>query len=676
MKPRRYMAFYIALALSAVMIAGRLANLQVANGSYYRERSNLRTVRSVELVAQRGEILDRNGRAIVSNRTGYNVYILSNRDRTAQQLNGVIYNLFSVIGNARDAVKDILPIKVKDGKYKFAVDKDSASKWREQNGFSKSQSANDIMKTLIKKYDIDENVYFKEDIIKLAAVRMNMITRGFSMASPYLFSEDVPIEEISVIKEQAESFPSVSVITQPVRNYPYGSLGAHMLGRVGIISAEEYAVNEDNGYTINSNIGKGGIEKYLEDYLRGENGSGSIEQTSGGYSVGQNVDKKPVGGRNVNLTIDLDMQLACEQALKETILNISSNAGSAEGGRDADAGSIVVLDVNSGDVLAMASYPSYEITTFTKEYNNLLNNPSKPLFNRALAGTYSPASTFKLLVGSAALEEEIITVDEKIFDTGKYTYFKDYQPACWIYGQTGGTHGYLNVSEAIRDSCNIFFFDVGRRLTIEKINSYAKRFGFGQKSGIELADEERTGVVSSPENRKKNGGIWYPGDVCQTAIGQSDTLVTPLQLANYIATIANGGTRYRPHLIKSIENTDKTVSGENTQEILDTVELSEENREAIVRGLRMVVTEGTAFSAFAGCKTSVAAKTGSAQTSGVYTNGICVAYAPYEQPRIAIACIVEKAGSGSNVAQAVRKVVDSYFEDTDENDIRTNVLTR
>ncbi|MBE7055530.1 MAG: hypothetical protein E7392_05400 [Ruminococcaceae bacterium] len=676
MKPRRYMAFYIALALSAVMIAGRLANLQVANGSYYRERSNLRTVRSVELVAQRGEILDRNGRAIVSNRTGYNVYILSNRDRTAQQLNGVIYNLFSVIGNAADAVKDILPIKVKDGKYKFAVDKDSASKWREQNGFSKSQSANDIMKTLIKKYDIDENVYFKEDIIKLAAVRMNMITRGFSMASPYLFSEDVPIEEISVIKEQAESFPSVSVITQPVRNYPYGSLGAHMLGRVGIISAEEYAVNEDNGYTINSNIGKGGIEKYLEDYLRGENGSGSIEQTSGGYSVGQNVDKKPVGGRNVNLTIDLDMQLACEQALKETILNISSNAGSAEGGRDADAGSIVVLDVNSGDVLAMASYPSYEITTFTKEYNNLLNNPSKPLFNRALAGTYSPASTFKLLVGSAALEEEIITVDEKIFDTGKYTYFKDYQPACWIYGQTGGTHGYLNVSEAIRDSCNIFFFDVGRRLTIEKINSYAKRFGFGQKSGIELADEERTGVVSSPENRKKNGGIWYPGDVCQTAIGQSDTLVTPLQLANYIATIANGGTRYRPHLIKSIENTDKTVSGENTQEILDTVELSEENREAIVRGLRMVVTEGTAFSAFAGCKTSVAAKTGSAQTSGVYTNGICVAYAPYEQPRIAIACIVEKAGSGSNVAQAVRKVVDSYFEDTDENDIRTNVLTR
>jgi len=676
MKPRRYMAFYIALALSAVMIAARLANLQVANGSYYRERSNLRTVRSVELVAPRGEILDRNGRAIVSNRTGYNVYILSNRDRTAQQLNGVIYNLFSVIGNARDAVKDILPIKVKDGKYKFAVDKDSASKWREQNGFSKSQSANDIMKTLIKKYDIDENVYFKEDIIKLAAVRMNMITRGFSMASPYLFSEDVPIEEISVIKEQAESFPSVSVITQPVRNYPYGSLGAHMLGRVGIISAEEYAVNEDNGYTINSNIGKGGIEKYLEDYLRGENGSGSIEQTSGGYSVGQNVDKKPVGGRNVNLTIDLDMQLACEQALKETILNISSNAGSAEGGRDADAGSIVVLDVNSGDVLAMASYPSYEITTFTKEYNNLLNNPSKPLFNRALAGTYSPASTFKLLVGSAALEEEIITVDEKIFDTGKYTYFKDYQPACWIYGQTGGTHGYLNVSEAIRDSCNIFFFDVGRRLTIEKINSYAKRFGFGQKSGIELADEERTGVVSSPENRKKNGGIWYPGDVCQTAIGQSDTLVTPLQLANYIATIANGGTRYRPHLIKSIENTDKTVSGENTQEILDTVELSEENREAIVRGLRMVVTEGTAFSAFAGCKTSVAAKTGSAQTSGVYTNGICVAYAPYEQPRIAIACIVEKAGSGSNVAQAVRKVVDSYFEDTDENDIRTNVLTR
>lgn len=677
MKSRRYFIFYILFAFAAVLIATRLINLQIVNGNYYREKSDVRTVRSVELVAPRGELLDRNGRAIVSNRTAYNVYILSNRQRTADELNKVIYNLLNTVKSSRGSIEGVLPISHENNKYIFSVSKKEQKKWKSNNGFDSSMNAEEIMESLIKKYGIDEKEYSASDRISIAGVRLNMVNRGFSMASPYLFSEDVPIDEISVIKEQSESFPNVSILTQPVRNYPYGSLGAHMLGRVGLISAEEYEQNEDNGYTINSRIGKDGIEKYLEGFLRGENGSGSVEQTTDGHSMGQSVQKAPISGRNVNLTIDLDMQLACEKALEDTILNISSSSDNAEGGRDADAGSMVVIDVNTGDVLAMASYPSYKIESFAADYNKLLENPSKPLFNRALAGTYSPASTFKLLIGTAALEEKIITVDEEILDTGKYTFFKDYQPACWIYNQSGGgTHGYLNVSEAIRDSCNIFFFDVGRRLTIEKINEYAKKFGFGQKSGIELAGEEKSGIVAGPENRKKSGGIWYPGDVCQTAIGQSDTLVTPIQLANYMATIANGGTRYRPHLIKSIENSDGTLSEETTPEILDKIELDKEYQEAILEGLRMVVTEGTAQKAFAGCKISVAAKTGSAQTSGIYTNGVCVAFAPYEQPKIAIACVVEKAGSGANVAQAVRMVVDNYFQAEDDNDIKTNVLTR
>ena len=677
MNRRRYMIFYILFTLAAVLIGARLVNLQLVNGNYYREKSDSRTVRSIELIAPRGEILDRNGRDIVSNRTAYNVYILSNRQRTPEQLNKIIYNLFKTVKSVDSSISSVIPVEVKKDSYVFSADKAEAFKWKKNNGFKKSDSAQKVMDTYIQRYKINADKYSMKNVLRIAATRLNMVNRGFSMVSPYLFAEDVPIEEISVIKEQAESFPNVSIVTQPMRNYPYGSLGAHVLGRVGMISAQEYEKNSDNGYTINSHIGKDGIERYLEDYLRGENGSGSVEQSTGGYSMGQNIEKSPVSGRDVNLTIDLDMQIACEEALKETIQNISAASDNAAGGRDADAGSIVVIDVNSGDVLAMASYPSYEITSFAADYNDLLKNPSKPLFNRALAGTYAPASTFKLLVSAAALEEKIITTDEEIFDTGKYTYFKDYQPACWIYNQSGGgTHGYVNVSEAIRDSCNIFFFDTGRRLTIEKINSYAEKFGFGQNSGIELAAEERTGVVASPENRKKSGGIWYPGDVCQTAIGQSDTLVTPLQLANYMATLANGGTRYRPHLIKSVKNADGSISGETQPEILDKIKLKKENQEAILRGLRMVVTEGTAQKAFSGCKVSVAAKTGSAQTSGSYTNGVCVAYAPYEQPRIAIACVVEKAGSGANVAQAVRKVVDSYFDADADNDIETNVLTR
>ena len=410
--------------------------------------------------------------------------------------------------------------------------------------------------------------------------------------------------------------------------------------------------------------------------MRGENGIGSIEQSSGGVNISETIEKAPVAGTNVSLTIDLDMQLACEQALKDTIGEINFAGEDADTGRDANAGSMVVIDVNSGDVLAIASYPSYDIETFSEQYNMLLENPSKPLFNRALAGTYSPASTFKVLVGTAALEEGIITTEDKILDTGKYMHFSDYQPACWIYNQTGGTHGLIDVSEAIRDSCNIFFFDVGRRLGIDTIGEYAEKFGFGQKSGIELGDEEKSGVVASPENRKNMGGIWYPGDVCQTSIGQSDTLVTPLQLANYTATIANGGTRYRPHLIKSLENSDKTSGKETESEILDTIKMDKTTHQAITEGMRMVVTEGTAKTAFAGCKTAVAAKTGSAQTSSSYTDGICIAYAPYDKPQIAIACVIEKAGSGARSAGAVRKVVDSYFNGSEESNMYTNVLTR
>ncbi len=674
MKTRRYTALYIVLALMVFVIGVRLVNLQIANGSYYREKSDSRTSRSIELLASRGEILDRNGRAIVVNRTGYNVYIFANRDRTDEELNSLIIKLNKVVSNAQSSVESIIPIKLTENGLRYAGDEEKISVWKKENGFKDNYTAEKTVAELSEKYSVDESLPDGEKLFVIAT-RMNMAKRGFSLTSPYLFVEDAPITEVSVIKEQRDAFPDVTVITQPVRSYPYASLGAHMFGRVGLISAEEYEKNKDS-YSMNAHIGKSGIEKYLEEYLCGQNGSGSTLHNKDSYSSGYSVNTAPVSGRNVRLTIDLDMQLASEAALKETVSEINSASDNADTGRDANAGSIVVIDVNSGDILAMASYPSYEISTFSQNYNALLNNPSKPLFNRALAGTYSPASTFKVLVGAAALEEGIVKPDEELLDTGKYTYFKDYQPACWIFNQTGGTHGYVNVTEAIRDSCNVFFFDVGRRLGIESIVNYANKFGFGQKSGIELSDEEKSGVVASPENRKSMGGIWYPGDVCQTAIGQSDTLVTPLQLANYTATIANGGTRYRPHLIKSVENLAKSSSAETESEILDTVKMSEETYRAITEGMRRVVTEGTAHSAFSGCKVSVAAKTGSAQTSSIYTDGICIAYAPYDKPQIAIACVIEKAGSGARAAGAVRKIVDSYFDSSNESDMLTNVLTR
>ena len=674
MNTKRYIAFYVVIAITFAVICGRLVNLQVSNGNYYREKSDSRSMRNIELLAARGEILDRNGRPIVSNRTGYSIYILNNNERTSDELNSLINGLYQIVEDPDSIQENIIPVVVSGGKYVF-TDKDLAKTWKKANDFSESDSAEKIVGNLIKKYEVSTE-FNKKEALGIASVRFNMTAKGFSQSSPYLFKEDASIEEISVVKEQGARFSDVSVVTQPIRTYPYPGLGTHMLGRVGMINAEEYQANKSSGYSINSYIGKSGIEKYFEEYLRGENGAGSTLQNKGGYSLGQSVDKQPVSGRNVTLTIDLDLQIACEKALEDTIKEISANAADADSGRDADAGSIVVIDVNTGDVLAMASYPTYDIETFSEDYNKLLEAKGTPLFNRSLAGTYSPASTFKVLVGTAALEEDIITPDEEILDTGKYTYFKDYQPGCWIYNQNGGTHGYLNVAEAIRDSCNVFFFDVGRRLGIDKINEYAKKFGFGQKSGIELEEEEKSGIVANPENRKNNGQQWYPGDVCQTAIGQSDTLVTPLQLANYIATIANGGTRYRPHIVKSIQNADRTAGQEIQPEVLEKIDMSAETKNTVAEGMRKVVTEGTAREAFAGCVVPVAAKTGSAQTSSSYTNGVCVAYAPYDKPQIAIACVIEKAGSGARTSAAVRKVIDSYFDNSEENNMQKNVLTR
>ena len=369
----RYTFFKSVFAILLFVIAVRLYSLQITNGSYYRERSENRTRKVIELQAPRGEILDRYGRSIVKNRTGYSVYIQKSADSDSEKLNSTISNLLTAVKSYQ----------------------------RTDSMLSEETQ----MKELFKKYKLG-NSFTQEKKTAIAAIRQDMEKRGFSMSSPYLFAEDVPLEEISVIKEQNSVFPDVTVIMQPVREYPYGSMGVHILGRVGKISDKEYKENKDNNYTINSYIGKDGIEKYMESFLRGENGSGSMEQTASGYGIKQNTEKEPVAGRSVTLTIDIDIQLAAEKALRETISSLRSIG--------ANAGSVVVLDVNSSDILAMASYPSYNISTFSHDYLDLIENRAKPLFNRAIAGTYTPASTFKMLVATAALESGVIMPDERI----------------------------------------------------------------------------------------------------------------------------------------------------------------------------------------------------------------------------------------------------------------------
>ncbi|MGN1097263.1 MAG: penicillin-binding transpeptidase domain-containing protein [Clostridia bacterium] len=661
---KRYTAVKVILALCAVLIFGRLIKLQLVDGAQYRATSDRRTTKSVVLQAPRGEFYDRYGRAIVTNRSGYSVQIQKQRDMDEENFNRLIYNLCFVFNRWNQPKNAEMPVSYDGEDFKFTCSEDEERLWKESRGFDVSMTAAQIMAELSERYSLGD--YTGSNLVNLAEVRLDMEERGFSASVPYAFGTDVSIDVVTAIKEQSASFGGASVIVQPVRDYALPGIATHILGRVGNISREEYDEKKSEGYTINSMIGKQGLEKYLEKYLRGQDGLIAVDQTTGGGSIDSATEKPAVNGRNVTLTIDIELQKTCEEALRETITSVAANAGSDENGASCNAGAVVVMDVNSGEILAMASYPTYNIEEFNSNYAYLTENPAKPLINRAIMGTYTPGSTFKPCIAFAALQEGAITVDEEIEDTGKYTYYKDYQPGCWLYNQKGETHGYENVSEAIRDSCNVFFFETGRRLGIDKIVEYSKKFGFGSKTGIELAQEESSGSIASPQSREKRGGTWYPGDVLQTAIGQSDTLVTPLQLASYTATIANGGIRYKAHLVKSIQGTDTQDEIVYKAEELSRVEMSPEAYKAVTEGMRMVVTSGTAMAAFEGCTTSVAAKTGSAQISDTLTNGIYICYAPYENPQIAVACVLEKSGGGSKAAPVVRAVIDKYFSSDEE----------
>ncbi len=670
---KRFTAAKVIMFICAALILCGLVKVQLVDGEGYRERSDRRTTKSVTLQAPRGEFYDRYGRAIVTNRSGYSIQLQRGRDMSDGEFNRMIYNLcviFDSFGQPRNAE---IPISWENDGFVFSADGaneierlTAEEKWKTDHGFEADASAEEVAEALSEKYGLED--YSGEGLLSVASVRLDMEDRGFSSTVPYAFGTDVSIDVVTAIKERSAVFSGVSVIVQPVRDYSEPGIATHILGRVGNISREEYEEKRGQGYTINSMIGKQGLEQYLESYLRGQDGLAAVDQTAGGGSIDSSVETPAVNGRNVTLTIDLELQKACEDALRETITSLSDEAEDDSGGASCDSGAVVVLDVNNGDVLAMASYPTYNVENFNRSYSYLVENPARPLINRAIMGTYTPGSTFKPCVAVAALQTGAITVDEEIEDTGKYTYYKDYQPGCWLYNQSGDTHGYETVSEAIRDSCNVFFYETGRRLGIENLADYAHRFGFGSKTGIELESEESAGSVSSPENREKRGGTWMPGDVLQAAIGQCDTLVTPLQLASYTAAIANGGTLYRTHLVKSIQGSDTEDEIVTKPQALSTIEMDPETYAAVTEGMRMVVTGGTARAAFEGCKVPVAAKTGSAQISETLTNGVYIAYAPYDDPQIAIACVLEKSGGGSHAAPVVRAAIDQYFDNGQEDE--------
>ena len=395
--------------------------------------------------------------------------------------------------------------------------------------------------------------------------------------------------------------------------------------------------------------------------MKGTSGTRAIERNENGKIISSQwlVDSEtgeslaPQPGQNVFLTIDIDLQQQVEEILANGVAGLQS--------KETEGAACVVLDVNSGDVLASASYPTYSLSTFSQDYNELAEDPLKPLLNRALQGLYPPGSTFKMITAIAALELGIVEPDTQINDKGVYTFYSSPQPQCWYYRQYRKTHGLQNGSQAIMNSCNYYFYEVGRLVGIERLDQYAAMFGLGQKTGIELT--EQAGVVASPEFTESLGGTWYEGNILSVAIGQESTQVTPIQLANYIATLVNGGTRYSTHLLKTVKSNDfSQVTYNYEPKVVGEVEMEEENRQAVMEGMLMLTTEGSVSSAFKDVPVSVGAKTGSAQVSAqTNSNAVFVCFAPYDDPQIAVAIAVEHGGSGSELGKIAAQIVTAYF---------------
>lgn len=671
----RFILVALIIFILFALIFGRLIDLQIFNGDYYKEQSEKRLMKSVKIKAPRGEIMDRNGDLLIKNTTGFSVQ-MTKLDLSDQELNQIILNLIEVFDQNGEEYSDSLPIT--DAPYEFNfVTQDENEKNEQIQKFLKDNelpdhfTAEDVIKEYVKNYHIDENL---EESKKraLSGVLYEMEQRLFSVNTPFVIATNVSIDTVTKIKERYFDFKGVNIVTEPVREYAKGgTFAAHILGRVGNIYKEEYEQLKDKGYDMNDILGKDGMEKYLEEYLRGEDGVTSVELNVNGKYISAVEERQPKSGNYAMLTLDSKLQQVAEESLARTIEGIqkAGQRSSGRAGADCESGAVVALDVNSGEVLAMASYPTYNLETFNEDYSENYQNPAKPMWNRAISGTYAPGSTFKMLTAIAALEEGIVTPQSTVLDEGIYKFYApSYSPHCWIYDDTGRTHGSVDVVKAISQSCNYYFYDVGRRLGIDKLYEYGKKFGLGEYTGIELSGESK-GILAGPVYREQIDAEWYPGDTLQASIGQSDHLFTPVQLANYVATLANGGNRYKVHLVKRIcsyENNE--IIYEAKPEVVEKINMSPENQEAVLKGMREVAISGTASAVFKDFHIPSAGKTGTASVSKGTANGVFVAYAPYENPQIAIAVIAEHGAHGNYAAPVARDIIDAYFGvETDEN---------
>ena len=665
---KRLLALAGFLSAALVIYVGVLYNIQVNQHDYYLAKS-IRTITRVETVeASRGVITDRSGRELVSSRSSYNLTFDSSLLSEEDDENLAILRLIKLCQSQQVGWTDNLPI-TSTAPFSYTLDKlDDTQRSRFADFLQKDLKrvstnlspdgiteellnslgldAGSLVELLREKYEIPSS-FSLSDARSVIGVQYELSIRQLVSTTAYAMVEDIDSAMISLLNDG--NYAGARITTSSVREYKTDS-AAHILGTVGPIWREEYLQLKDKGYGYNDRIGRSGVELAFEAYLKGTDGKRIVSTNADGKITGEYYEKEPQPGNTVELTIDLSLQKSVEDALAETVSAMSAKDGNTTRGAGA-----VVIKVGTGEVLALASYPDFDLSNYNQDYNILSTDLAKPLWNRATMGTYAPGSTFKPLTAVASLMEGIITPYQKLKTTGHWTYPGDPNSYanCWIYNSSRGNHGSINVSEAITVSCNYFFAQMGYYLGLDKLNEYATAFGLGEHTGIEIGDA----AGNLAQNKAgENQAPW-------AAFGQASYLFTPIQLANYIATLVSGGKHCEAHLLKAVKSYDNTqVLAVGNTDPKNTVDISGEALTAVKKGMHDLTTTGSLAPYFKDCVVDAGAKTGTAQVNkDTENNGVFVCFAPYDDPEIAVSIVIEQGGSGSALASTAVNILNAYF---------------
>ena len=670
----RFNVLTVFMYIVGIILIVQLFNLQIVHGAEYREQSNTRLTRETTLEAQRGTIMDKSGNVLVSSEMKFELELYKTKIDDAT-LNQSILNIIAVLEKYGVSYPDSFPITINP--YGFKLEGEDLVDWLDYYGIKENATAEEAFNEFKDKYEITNT-----DVVesrKIMCIRYEITTKGYSSTRALTIAKDIPREAVAEFSENNSKYPGVNIVVTPETKYTMGSLAANVLGYTSTISAEEYKEKKDT-YDQDDIIGKTGIEYVFEEYLKGQDGVKQIDMAVDGTITAEYTAKEAVAGSDIILTIDANLQQVAEQALAENMQKI--RAGGFGKAYNVISESCVVMNVKTGEILAIVSYPTYNPSDFiggisTENWNKYINDESKPLVNKAIQASYSPGSIFKMVTAIAGLESGVINANTQINDTGVYTKYERYgtRMNCWYYTDYHRGHGWLNVVGAIEKSCNYFFYETADRMGIDTLVKYAKYFGLGTKTGVELQDET-SGVLANPETKAKlhpDESTWGPGDTLNAAIGQGDNEFSPLQMAKYISMLANGGNKIDVSIVKTIRNSDGTEeSRDNINKFIkqklgledeqdQDVTINPQNLKTVLEGMRSVTEEGTAASIFRDFEIAVGGKTGSAEAPGNKVNAWFAGFAPFDDPEIAVVVMAENGGHGYYTADAVKQIMREYF---------------